>query len=74
MATGIITIEVIYTIPLLILIHFNGDTDIVINEDNPPFTNVRQYNNYYYTVPSRKRAHYGMSAHPPLWAQFPAKV
>ena len=26
------------------------------------------------TVPSRKRAHYGMSAHPPLWAQFPAKV
>ena len=26
------------------------------------------------TVPSQKRAHYGMSAHPPLWAQFPAKV
>ncbi len=26
------------------------------------------------TVPSRKRAHYGMSAHPPLLAQFPAKV
>ena len=26
------------------------------------------------TVPSRKRAHYGMSAHTPLWAQFPAKV
>ena len=33
---------------------------------------------YYYsvcTVPSQKRAHYGlMSTHPPLWAQFPAKV
>ena len=27
-----------------------------------------------YTVPSRKRAHYGISAHPPLWAQVPAKV
>ena len=27
-----------------------------------------------YTVPSRKRARYGISAHPPLWAQFPAKV
>ena len=26
------------------------------------------------TVPSRKRAHYGTLAHPPLWAQFPAKV
>ena len=26
------------------------------------------------TVPSQKRAHYGISAHPPLWAQFPAKV
>ena len=23
-----------------------------------------------YTVPSRKRAHYGMSTHPPLWAQL----
>ena len=22
------------------------------------------------TVPSRKRAHYGMSAHPPIWVQF----
>ena len=27
-----------------------------------------------YTVPSQKRAHYGISAHPPLLAQFPAKV
>ena len=26
------------------------------------------------TVPSRKRAHYGISAHPPLWVQVPAKV
>ena len=26
------------------------------------------------TVPSRKKAHYGISAHPPLWAQFPVKV
>ena len=26
------------------------------------------------TVPSRKSAHYGMSAHPPVLAQFPAKV
>ena len=25
-------------------------------------------------VPSRKRAHYEISAHPPLWAQFPAKA
>ena len=40
MATGIIAVEVIYTIPLLVLIHLNGDTEIVINEDNPPFTNV----------------------------------
>ena len=40
MATGIIAVEVIYTIPLLVLIHHNGDTEIVINEDNPPFTNV----------------------------------
>ena len=24
------------------------------------------------TVPLRERAHYGASAHPPLWAQFPA--
>ena len=24
------------------------------------------------TVPSQKRAHYGMSAHPSLWAQFSA--
>ena len=33
------------------------------------------YHNYYsITVPSRKRVHYRMSAHPPLWAQFPAKV
>ena len=29
---------------------------------------------YINTVPSRKRAHYGISAHPPLWAQFPARV
>ena len=42
MATGIIAIEVIYTILLLILIHLNGDTDVVVNGDNPPFTNVRQ--------------------------------
>ena len=28
----------------------------------------------YITVPLRKRAHYGILAHPPLWAQFPAKV
>lgn len=42
MAAGIIAIEVMYTIPLLILIHFNGDTDVIINEDNPPFTNVKQ--------------------------------
>ena len=49
MAAGIIAIEVIYTIPLLVTIHLNGDTDIVINEDNPSFTNVRQhvlYNTY----------------------------
>ena len=26
------------------------------------------------TVPLRKRAHYGVSVHPPLWAQFAAKV
>ena len=42
MAAGIIAIEVIYTIPLLVLINLNGDTEIVINEDNPPFTNVSQ--------------------------------
>ena len=23
------------------------------------------------TLPSQKRAHYGILAHPPLWAQFP---
>ena len=30
MATGIIAVEVIYTIPLLVPIHLNGDTEIVI--------------------------------------------
>ena len=43
MAAGIIAIEVVYTIPLLVLINLNGDTEIVTNEDNPPFTNVRQH-------------------------------
>ena len=32
------------------------------------------YRYMYNTVSSRKRAHYGVLAHPPLWAQFPAKV
>ena len=40
MATGIVMIEVVYTIPLLALIYVNGDTQIEINEANPPFTNV----------------------------------
>ena len=29
---------------------------------------------YVCTVVSRKRAHYGLSAHPPVLPQFPAKV
>ena len=29
---------------------------------------------YIHTVPSRKRAHYGILAHAPLWAQFTAKI
>ena len=40
LAAGIIAIEVAYTIPLLVLIHINGDTGIVIDESRPPFTNV----------------------------------
>ena len=40
LAAGIIAIEVAYTIPLLVLIHINGDTGAVIDESRPPFTNV----------------------------------
>ena len=40
LAAGIIAIEVAYTIPLLVLIHLNGDTEIIIDESRPPFTNV----------------------------------
>ena len=43
MAAGIIAIEVVYTIPLLVLIHLNGDTQAVIDESRPPFTNVSTY-------------------------------
>lgn len=44
MAASIIAIEVAYTIPLLILIHLNGDTEVVIDESRPPFTNVSKCN------------------------------
>ena len=40
LAVGIIAIEVAYTIPLLVLIHLNGDTQAVIDESRPPFTNI----------------------------------
>ena len=40
MAVCIISIEVIYTVPLLVLIDLNGDTEIAVNEDRPPYTNV----------------------------------
>ena len=40
LATGIIMIEVIFTIPVLALIYVNGDTQIVIDEARPPFVNV----------------------------------
>ena len=32
--------EITYTIPLLAIIYVNGDTQIVLDERNPPFTNV----------------------------------
>ena len=44
LAAGIIAIEVAYTIPLLVLIHINGDTGAVIDESRPPFTNVSSSN------------------------------
>ena len=44
LATGIIMIEIIFTIPLLAVIYVNGDTSIVINENTPPFVNVRLTN------------------------------
>ena len=44
----------------------------VQSTDYPPFT--LYLHDVGITVPSRKRAHYGILAHPPLWAQFPAKA
>ena len=55
LAAGIIAIEVAYTIPLLVLIHINGDTAPVIDESRPPFTNVSSCNVVHYRYQIRIR-------------------
>ena len=48
------------------------EVDVVVALKDKVREHSHNYN--YYTVPSRKRAHYGISAHSPLWDQSPAKV
>ena len=40
LSAGIIMIEVLFTIPLLMLTYVNGDSRIIRDSENPTFINV----------------------------------